>query len=125
MKIIHARGHAALFAALAAALCLHACTWSRSVPRVVPAESRSAAAFVGTVERVEYSPLVNSDLNWAIYMKVNRVLSGQYGGDSFTFRVRNPTREGLEVGRAYRVKAVPFGRGYQIVRIEPVKGAPR
>ncbi len=120
------RGNGAMgCAGVGAALCLYAC--ASAPPRITAPLSpdRAAVLFLATVDRIDYSPLVNSDLNWAIYMKVNRVLSGPSPGETFPFRVRNPTREGIEVGRKFRIRAVPFGPGYRIERFEHVKKAPR
>jgi hypothetical protein len=111
-------------AGVAAALCLYACA-SAPPTATAPPPDRATVLFLATVDRIEYSPLVNSDLNWTIYMKVDRVLSGPSPGDTFPFRVRNPTREGLEVGRKFRIKAVPFGPGYRLERLERLKNVPR
>jgi hypothetical protein len=118
-------GLAAVCAALAVWPCLGACARRHSPPALPAVDDRAAALLLVTVERIEYSPLVDSDINWAVYTKVDRTISGRYGAAAFSFRVRNPTLEGLEIGRRYRIKAVPFGRGYRIERLERVKEAPR
>ena len=112
-------GAAGASAALAAALLLGACT--AIVPQRGPAPPRGASpasTFVATVERIAYSPLVNSDLNWIIDLKVERVLSGPSPGETFFFRVRNPTRQGIEVGRSFQIRAVPSGRYYRVDQFE-------
>lgn len=126
MRAFRCKGVAAACAGVAAALLLHACASApQGIAPVDPAAGRTAVQFRATVDRIEYSPLVNSDLNWAIYVKVDRILSGLSPGDVFSFRVRNPTREGIEVGRRFRIRAVPFGTGYQIVRLERIGAPPR
>lgn len=105
--------------ACAAALLLGACT--ATIPRRGPAPPRvatPASTFIATVERIAYSPLVNSDLNWIVDVKVERVFSGPSPGETFSFRVRNPTRQGIEVGRSFRIRAVPSGRHYRVDQFE-------
>ena len=125
MKCFRVDNCAAICAALAAALCLYACASAPPGITTATPPDRTAVLFLATVDRIEYSPLTNSDLNWTIYMNVDRVLSGPSPGETFSFRVRNPTREGIEVGRKFRVRAVPFGAGYRLERLERVKKAPR
>ncbi len=83
-----------------------------------PRGASPASTFIATVERIAYSPLVNSDLNWIIDLKVERVLSGPSPGETFFFRVRNPTRQGIEVGRSFQIRAVPSGRHYRVDQFE-------
>ena len=114
-------GAPAACAAHAAALALHACALpTRPSAPVPPPRVLPASGFLGTVDRITYSPLVDSDLNWLVSMKVERVISGPDPGPAFSFRVRNPTRDGIEVGRTFRTRAVPSGRGYRIERLERV-----
>ncbi|MEI6634476.1 MAG: hypothetical protein WCP22_11765 [Chlamydiota bacterium] len=112
-------------AGVAVALCLCACASAPPGLTTAPPPDRAAVLFLATVDRIEYSPLTDSDLNWTIYMNVDRVISGPSPGETFSFRVRNPTREGIEVGRKFRIRAVPFGAGYRLDRYERVKTAPR
>jgi hypothetical protein len=125
MRCFRVDDRAAICAALAAALCLYACASAPPGVTTAPPPDRDTVLFLATVDRIEYSPLINSDLNWAIYMKVDRVLSGPSPGETFPFRVRNPTREGIEVGRKFRIRAVPFGTGYRLDRLDRVKKVPR
>ena len=53
--------------------------------------------FEGTVEKIEISPLKRSLDNWIVTFQVNKVLSGDFKGKRFSFRIHSPIRSGLKV----------------------------
>ncbi len=69
---------------------------------------------LGTVEKVEASPLPQSSLNWIIYCRVDKILSGDLPTKTFSFRVHSPVKSGLEVGKQYRIRAIRTTDGYDV-----------
>jgi len=51
---------------------------------------------------------------WAVRAHVDRVVSGTFSGDTFTFTVHSPAQSGLRVGRAYTIKATWTIEGYVV-----------
>lgn len=70
--------------------------------------------FLGTLTKLEASRRLRSRANWMVEMKVDKVLSGAFRGETFSFRVHNPARSGLEVGKQYTVRAVRTDEGYAV-----------
>ena len=78
-------------------------------------DSPKDLVFVGTITRL--SPLsapATVRRKWAVQAHVNRVVSGTFSGDTFTFTVHSPAQSGLRVGRAYTVKANWVNEGYLV-----------
>lgn len=61
--------------------------------------------FVGTVSRIYPIRPTRSRRNWAVVAEVNRLVSGEFSGRTFTFTVHSPARIGLRVGMTYRFEA--------------------
>ncbi len=76
--------------------------------------AQSDLVFLGTVEKVEASPLPQSTLNWIIYCRVDKILSGDLPNKTFSFRVHSPVKSGLEVGKQYKIKATRTIDGYTV-----------
>ncbi len=75
---------------------------------------QSDLILLGTVEKVEASPLPQSTLNWIIYCRVDKVLSGNFPNKTFSFRVHSPVKSSLEVGKQYKIKATRTTDGYAV-----------
>ncbi len=76
--------------------------------------AQSDLVFLGTVEKVEASPLPHSSLNWIVQCRVDRVLSGDFQSKTFSFRVHSPVKSGLEVGKQYKIEAKRTKNGYTV-----------
>ena len=62
--------------------------------------------FIGTITRIyPFSAPATVLRRWAVRAHVDRVVSGTFSGDTFTFTVHSPAQSGLRVGRAYTIKA--------------------
>jgi hypothetical protein len=70
--------------------------------------------FLGTVEKLEASPLPHSTANWIVHCRVDQVLSGNFSGKTFSFRVHSPAKSGLEVGRQHKIEAKRTTDGYSV-----------
>jgi len=68
--------------------------------------------FVGTVTKIY--PVEGLLERWAILVHVDRVVSGEFSGTTFTFAIHSPSQAGLKVGRAYPVKAKWTDKGYVV-----------
>src|SRR5712691_508030 len=72
-------------------------------------------AFIGTVRKIyPFSAPATVRRRWAVRAHVDRVLSGTFLGDTFTFTVHSPAQSGLRVGRAYTIKATWTIEGYVV-----------
>jgi hypothetical protein len=71
--------------------------------------------FIGTITKIyPFSTPATARRRWAIRTHVDRVISGSFSGDTFTFSVHSPSQSGLQVGRAYTIKATWTGDGYVV-----------
>jgi hypothetical protein len=70
--------------------------------------------FLGTIEKMEASPLTHSTENWIVHCRVDQVLSGDFPGKTFSFRVHSPAKSGIEVGKQYKIEAKRTTEGYTI-----------
>ncbi len=77
-------------------------------------EATPDLVLLGTVTDLEPAPLSNSPKNWVVTVSVEEVLSGQFDGSTFAFRVHSPSRAGLEVGSQYRILAKRIDQGYLV-----------
>jgi|GEM_PF-3196994 len=68
--------------------------------------------FVGTVMKIY--PVAGLRKNWAVVVHVDRVVSGEFSGTTFTFTIHSPSMAGLRVGRAYAVNAKWADGGYVV-----------
>jgi hypothetical protein len=69
---------------------------------------------VGTVTKIYQLADTHSLKNWAVVANVDRVVSGEFTGTSFTFVVHSPARAGLQVGQTYTIKATRTAEGYLV-----------
>jgi hypothetical protein len=69
---------------------------------------------IGTVTSIKQMGGANSLKPWAITVRVEKVLSGELVGDTFTFVVHSPARAGLERGASYTIRAAWNGTGYSV-----------
>ena len=67
---------------------------------------------VGTV--TEIYPVAGLLKWWAVVVHVDRVVSGEFSGTTFTFTIHSPSLAGLKIGRAYVVKAKWTDKGYVV-----------
>jgi hypothetical protein len=84
-------------------------------------DAKADLVFLGTVEKVEVSSLPRSEQNWIVHCRVNQVLSGNYLGKTFSFRVHSPVKSGLKVGRQYKIVAKRTVDGYTVDQFQWTK----
>ena len=60
---------------------------------------------VGTVTKLYPIAAHHSLRRWAVLVRVESVVSGEYRAATFTFTIHSPARAGLRVNRAYLIKA--------------------
>ena len=71
--------------------------------------------FIGTITKIyPFSAPAAVRRRWAVRAHVDRVVSGTFSGDTFTFTVHSPAQSGLRVGRAYTIKATWMNEGYVV-----------
>ena len=71
--------------------------------------------FIGTITKIyPFSAPATVLRRWAVRAHVDRVVSGTFSGDTFTFTVHSPAQSGLRVGRAYTIKATWTIEGYVV-----------
>ena len=71
--------------------------------------------FIGTITKIyPFSAPATVERGWAVRAHVDRVVSGAFSGDTFTFTVHSPAQSGLRVGRAYTIKATWTIEGYVV-----------
>lgn len=69
---------------------------------------------VGTVTKLYPIAASRSRRRWAVVLRVERVMSGKFSGETFTFTVHSPAQASLQVNQAYTVKATRAGEGYLV-----------
>ncbi len=77
--------------------------------------------FIGTVTKIYPLASIRSRKNWAIVTHVDRVVSGDFAGTTFTFAIHSPTQSGLQVGRTYTIKAKWIDNGYVVDELQWMK----
>ena len=71
--------------------------------------------FIGTITKIyPFSAPATVRRRWAVRAHVDRVVSGTFSGDTFTFTVHSPAQSGLRVGCAYTIKATWTIEGYVV-----------
>ena len=70
--------------------------------------------FIGTVTKIYPVASAYSQRRWAVVAQIDRVISGEFSGTTFTFTVHSPSRMGLQVGRAYTITAKRNAAGYLV-----------
>ncbi len=76
----------------------------------------SNLVFEGLVSAIENAPIGmrGAFLDWIIRMRVEKIISGEFAGDAFAFRIHSPARSGLIVGKRCSVTAVWTEAGYTV-----------
>jgi len=59
---------------------------------------------------------------WIVTVKVTRMISGEFSGETFQFAVESPWRSGLKKLRSYTIEAVWNGEGYDVDPLQWRKG---
>ena len=78
-------------------------------------DSSKDLVFMGTITKIyPFSAPATVRRRWAVRAHVDRVVSGTFSGDTFTFTVHSPAQSGLRVGRAYTIKATWTVQGYVV-----------
>lgn len=70
--------------------------------------------FIGTVSEISPLPVASSLTKWAVIAHIDKVVSGEFSGTTFTFAIHSPARAGLRVGRRYTIKATWTGDAYVV-----------
>ena len=69
---------------------------------------------VGTVTKIDPIAATHSIKNWAIVVHVDKVVSGNFAGTTFTFTIHSPSLAGLQVGKTHTIKATWTDAGYVV-----------
>jgi hypothetical protein len=69
---------------------------------------------VGTVTEIHQRHAARSLKNWAVVVRIAKVVSGEFSGKTFTFAIHSPARAGLQVGQTYTIKATWTDKGYVV-----------
>ena len=77
--------------------------------------------FIGTVTKIYPLASIRSRKNWAVLTHVDRVVSGDFSGTTFSFAIHSPTLSGLQVGRTYTIKATWIDKGYVVDELQWMK----
>src|SRR5438046_2289978 len=85
-------------------------------------DSPKDLVFIGTVRKIyPFSAPATVRRRWAVRAHVDRLLSGTFSADTFTFTVHSPTLSGLQVGGAYTIKAKWIDKGYVVDELQWMK----
>ena len=77
--------------------------------------SNGDLVFLGTVEKLLNSPPKHKSVqHWIVRCRVDKIISGQFAGKTFAFRIHSPAKSGLEEGKQYRIKATRIETGYVV-----------
>jgi hypothetical protein len=80
-----------------------------------PSSSNGAdLTFLGTVTSIDAANTGNPGKKWVVTTRVDKILSGDFGGSNFAFAVHSPVQAGLEVGTQYRIRATRTLEGYLV-----------
>jgi hypothetical protein len=85
------------------------------------ANSERKLIFMGTLLKVENSPLKQSRKNWIVTFSVEKVISGEFAGKKFSFRIHSPSKSGLEKDEKYKVEAELTEDGYKVDQYQWMK----
>ena len=70
--------------------------------------------FIGTVMKIYPLASIRSRKNWPVVTHVDRIVSGDFSGKTFSFGIHSPALSGLQVGRTYTIKATWTDKGYVV-----------
>ncbi|HUW30405.1 MAG TPA: hypothetical protein VM223_02205 [Planctomycetota bacterium] len=77
--------------------------------------SSADLVFIGIAENIEVSALGEKSLtNWIVTFRIEKVLSGEFANERFSFRIHSPSMSGFEVGQRYMVEAEKTDSGYKV-----------
>src|SRR4051812_2249075 len=81
--------------------------------RVLPLSSPPSQdlVLVGTMTAIRPVHVPRSRQRWEVTVKVDKVLSGDVSGSTFSFAVHSATKAGLQLGGTYTIKATWNGSG--------------
>ena len=77
--------------------------------------------FIGTITKIYTLTSIRSRKNWAVVTHVDRVVSGDFFGTTFSFAIHSPTLSGLQVGRTHTIKATWTDKGYVVDELQWMK----
>jgi hypothetical protein len=80
---------------------------------------------VGTIMEINPRAGGVSRKNWAVVVRVERVVAGEFSGMTFTFAIHSPAMSGLRLGQAYTIKATWTPEGYVVGSTVEEARAPR
>ncbi|HBC87355.1 MAG TPA: hypothetical protein DCZ94_10405 [Lentisphaeria bacterium] len=83
-------------------------------PTAVQSNQNNKLIFWGTVKKIEIAAEERSLVNWIVTFRVDKVISGDFSGEEFSFRIHSPSKSGLERGKLYNVEAEKTENGYKI-----------
>jgi hypothetical protein len=84
-------------------------------PQSSSTDSPKDLVIIGTITKIyPFSAPETVRRRWAVRAHVDRVVSGTFSGDAFTFTVHSPAQSGLRVGRSYIIKATKTVEGYVV-----------
>jgi len=96
-------------------------------PRVVTASSPTAkekprgrdVVFVGTVKKIALAEgSRHPRKHWAVFVSVDRIISGDLATSMFTFVIHSPAQSGLKVGQSRTIKATWTEDGYVVDELQ-------
>jgi len=76
----------------------------------------------GTIESIEPLPQARGRFRWAVTLRVEEVLAGEFSGRTFAFPIHSPTKSGLAVGQQRILRAVQSGDGYVVDEWQWMRG---
>jgi len=95
--------------AIAAWLTIQSLTGASGAPS---AKKLVLTGTVTAISQIKATP--RSKRNWAVTVRVDRVIAGEYTDPEFTFTVHSPARAGLAVGRRCTIEAAWTGQKYVV-----------
>ena len=104
---------ACLLVAVGTVLLVRCATSHLKDPEIVP-DQPETLVFLGTVVSIENAPSPRSRMNWVIKTRVDSVITGQFDGKHFDFRVHSPANSALELGKQFEITAVFTDNGYVV-----------
>lgn len=89
--------------------------FSRTQSTSTAADNKSYdLVLVGTVTKLYPVAAQRRRRRWAVAARVDRVVSGEFSGPSFTFTVHSPALAGLRLNQTYIIKATKTDGGYVV-----------
>jgi hypothetical protein len=75
--------------------------------------------FVGTVKTIALAKgSRHPHKPWAVVVSVDRIISGDLPGSTFTFVIHSPAKSGLKVGASRRIEATWTEEGYVVDELQ-------